>query len=147
MQDFVDVVRGPSSLASLHTPSQVLAVIALGKQAVLYPLPLPSANVPRGAEGDAARVKRAVLVVDAEMHLGFQPVVNGPLPERDYIRSGFRSLQEPLHVVLRNVIVVVYKGDVFAASDVHKRLPFRPDAAGAIVEKHKMLNWGASNLL
>jgi len=58
VQDRVDVVRGPCPPAGLQAPNQVLAVITLEKQATLHPLPLPSANVPRSAEGDAAGVDR-----------------------------------------------------------------------------------------
>jgi hypothetical protein len=87
------------------------------------------------------------LVVDAEMHLALQSVVNRLLAECDDIGAGLSGFQQSVHVVRRNVVVIVHEREVLPASDVHKRLPFCADASGAIVEKHKMLNRGASNLL
>jgi hypothetical protein len=79
----IDVVAGPDALASLMAPNQVLAVVALGKQAIGNPFPFPRANVPRCAEGSSVVVELLFGVIDAKNDFAFPAVVDRLLLERN----------------------------------------------------------------
>jgi hypothetical protein len=147
VQDRVDVVAGPDALAGLMAPDKVFFVIRFTEKTSRDNFPLPRANMPRCAEGGSVVVELFFGVIDAKNDLAFPAVVDRLLLERNYVSVAFRCLQQSRNVVAGNVVVIIDKRDVFAACDVNERLPFRADAAGAVVEKHKMLNWAVSNLL
>lgn len=86
-------MSGLDPLSGLMAPDQILAVVAETKHASFDLLAIPSTNMPRSAEGDAARVELTVLVFDPEMHLAFQLVVDCFLIERDHIGFCFDGFQ------------------------------------------------------
>jgi hypothetical protein len=69
VQNLVNVAPAFDPAPRLFRPDSILAIADVRKQAIGHKLTLPSANVPRGAEGLPAGDKRPVLMVEVKHYL------------------------------------------------------------------------------
>ena len=100
----------------------------------------PCVDVPRIALGGAVRFVAVIALSELEIHDAHLPVVSRTLQERDYIRTAVGCGQQLGDVVVRDVVIVIDKGDVLPARDVEKCLALRSDAALTVVTQYQMLD-------
>ena len=101
---------------------------------------VPCVDVPRIALGGTVRFVAVIALSELEIHDAHLPVVSRTLQERNYIRTAVGCGQQLGDVVVRDVVIVIDKGDVLPARDVEKCLALRSDAALTVVTQYQMLD-------
>lgn len=103
--------------------------------------------MPWCSQRDSIEIQHLIRVVDSEVDFAFSAIVDDRLSKCDHIRLALDSRQQAGNVVIRNVVVIIHKSDVFALCDVNQCLSLLSDAALAVVAEYEMLYIIRSDLL